>query len=219
MGNHGAASCCSMLLRQRGTGADDAAGGWVGWVSLPKAGKEEQGSDALVLYGLLLPSQKRERSCETEAPAGTAPDAPRASLQTPTPQSCPKTSWQVRSHHPAAPAPQHRALQGNGTRDRSRRRENTLHTGRQSLNPGTDPQTGRQREGAGGESGGPGAAAALTCGRSWLRTAPHRLPRCHRTRRAGSPASGETPPSDIALSPPPFSHAHNDHALRDHAPL
>lgn len=219
MGNHGAASCCSMLLRQRGTGADDAAGGWVGWVSLPKAGKEEPGSDALVLYGLLLPSQKRERSCETEAPAGTAPDAPRASLQTPTPQSCPKTSWQVRSHHPAAPAPQHRALQGNGTRDRSRRRENTLHTGRQSLNPGTDPQTGRQREGAGGESGGPGAAAALTCGRSWLRTAPHRLPRCHRTRRAGSPASGETPPSDIALSPPPFSHAHNDHALRDHAPL
>lgn len=204
MGNHGAASCCSMLLRQRGTGADDAAGGWVGWVSLPKAGKEEQGSDALVLYGLLLPSQKRERSCETEAPAGTAPDAPRASLQTPTPQSCPKTSWQVRSHHPAAPAPQHRALQGNGTRDRSRRRENTLHTGRQSLNPGTDPQTGRQREGAGGESGGPGAAAALTCGRSWLRTAPHRLPRCHRTRRAGSPASGETPPSDTALSPPPF---------------
>lgn len=122
----------------------------MGWVSLPKAGKEEQGSDALVLYGLLLPSQKRERSCETEAPAGTAPDAPRASLQTPTPQSCPKTSWQVRSHHPSAPAPQHRALQGNGTRDRSRRRENTLHTGRQSLNPGTDPQTGRQREGAGG---------------------------------------------------------------------
>lgn len=94
-----------------------------------------------------------------------------------------------------------------------------IRGGKASTPAPTPKPAGNERGRGGGESGGPGAAAALTCGRSWLRTAPHRLPRCHRTRRAGSPASGETPPSDIALSPPPFSHAHNDHALRDHAPL
>lgn len=93
--------------------------------------------------------------------------------------------------------------------------------GQQSLTPNTDPQTARQR---GGRKGGPGAAVS-----PYLREvmAPHgsaptaALPP---HPAGGSPASGETPPSDIPLATPPllatpFSHARTLIAPPfDHAP-
>lgn len=119
----------------------------------------------------------------------------------------------------APTVPQNHELQGNGTRDRGKKREKTLRMGHRGSKASLPTPTPKPPGNEGGEKEGRGQPSALTCGTSWLRTAPHRLPRCHRTRRAGSPASGETPPSDIALATPPFNSAPFSHAPALTTPL
>lgn len=130
-----------------------------------RAGREEPGTDALVLYGLLLPPQKREQSYETETPA------PLRMLQVP---HCKRTPLPKQVSKFAPTTAQHHALQGNGTRDRSRKREKTLHMGHRGAakphsqhRPPNCPATKGEKRRAGGSrqplpAGGHGSARLRT---------------------------------------------------------